>query len=124
MVEVAVHVRLVTLGMTAVTVVLVMFVMEVVVEDALLELSQIQNKRNAFATKVNKYLLMDNAYVSVLTLVTLISIYALAIRRKREPSVKYLLMYQESSTISAKSYSIVSAITKLKNISTASSLSR
>ena len=67
MVELAVNVRLATLGMTAVTVHPIILGMEVIVEDVPLALLLIQNKRNAFVTnpRGKKYMSMESAYVSI-----------------------------------------------------------
>ena len=66
MVELAVSADLATLGMTAVTVLLNMFLMEVIVQDVLLVPFLIQIKQDVFVThhKDRKYMLMKSAYVS------------------------------------------------------------
>ena len=67
----AVNVRLATLGMTAVTVILVMFVMEVIVEDVLMGRFRIQTKWNVCASnpRSQKYWSMECAYVSTFSVI-------------------------------------------------------
>ena len=72
--KLAVNVRLATLGMTAVTVILVMFVMEVIVEDVLMGWFLIQTKMSVLVKnpRCQKYWSMESAYVSMFTVIYII----------------------------------------------------